>query len=506
MHEIFVAFDYISVFVMLACTVIVCTHKESRMQKLASLVSMTLLVCCVGFLIKAEASDAAELITGQKLVYSTVTHSMFLMLLFILQYCRYNIPKIVEFLFHALNLFVTVMVITLDHHGLFYKSYWAEDAGGYITLEKEYGPIHTVAVALFALYMVSALVVAVIFTVKNIRERSRYVWRLMVAVLLPCASYIIPKITGMNNDIQPVAFAAFTVMVIIMVYRDNIYDVGNMATEFIAKSMKDLIIVFDNNYSYKGCNDKALQVFPVLKDIGLDSDIRGKSNLITEILDGKMEEYELNNRIYSISIREIRDSFSVIGKVLWLSDVTVERNYLKLLESQKDTLENEVEELSEISMTDDMTGLENRRSYDTLLYELRDSDQYKNHVFIVFDINGLKHINDTIGHDAGDELIIAAAKAIDAAFGRYGKLFRIGGDEFIADITKYSGSSEYLSKLIDDQVKEVNKDRDNKLSISYGIVFASEYDEDVDEIIRIADKKMYEAKRKYYLENGIEMR
>lgn len=491
---------------MLGCSVLVCTHKESKMQKLASLVCLSLLVCCIGFLIKAEAADAAELITGQKLVYSTVTHSMFLMLLFILQYCRFSIPTILEFVFHGINLFITCMVITLDHHHLFYKSYWAVDNGGYVILEKEYGPIHTIAVLLFALYMITALIVAIIFSIKNIRERSRYVWRLMIAVLLPCISYVIPKITGINNDFQPIAFAAFTVMIIIMVYRDNIYDVQNISMQFITKSMKDALIVFDNHYSFKGCNDKAFELFPELKTVVLDSDIRKGSTNLTTILNNKITEFEKENSVFSISIRPIRDRNETIGKVVWMSDVTVEKNYLTLLEKQKNKLQNEVDELSELSITDEMTGLENRRGYDIQLRELNRKKILSGYSFLVFDLNGLKHVNDTIGHSAGDVLIKNAAGLLKDLYGNYGNLYRTGGDEFVLIVSGYKENPNNLIDMLESKLDEYNQSNEIKLSIAYGLANSDEYNEKASELVRIADKKMYECKRAFYLKNGLEMR
>ena len=58
-----------------------------------------------------------------------------------------------------------------------------------------------------------------------------------------------------------------------------------------------------------------------------------------------------------------------------------------------------------------------------------DSDDF---VFVSLDVNGLKTINDTQGHAAGDELIKAAASCMKKCIGSYGRVYRTGGDEFIA--------------------------------------------------------------------------
>ena len=63
------------------------------------------------------------------------------------------------------------------------------------------------------------------------------------------------------------------------------------------------------------------------------------------------------------------------------------------------------------------------------------------------DVNGLKTVNDNLGHAAGDELLVGAAKCIQQCFGNSGKVFRIGGDEFIAMI--HTGSFELSDILCD---------------------------------------------------------
>ena len=57
-------------------------------------------------------------------------------------------------------------------------------------------------------------------------------------------------------------------------------------------------------------------------------------------------------------------------------------------------------------------------------------------MYISIDLNGLKRVNDTYGHVAGDELIRAAADCMKNSFNEYGKIYRIGGDEFAVIITE----------------------------------------------------------------------
>ena len=492
-HDLFVLLDYVSVLVMIASIVILSTHSSSRMQKYAIFVTGCLTMCCLGFLFRAEATNVEAYLTGQKLIYAFVTHGMFLMLLFILEYCKFSIPKRVENFFHIINLMISLVVLTLDYHSLFYKRVWEVTVNGNFGIEKEYGFMHTIAVGLFVLYMVSAVVIAIIFTVKNIRRRSVYVWRLLVAVMLPCISYLIPKITGIENDFQPMAFALSTLMVLYMIYKNNLYDINNIAERFSLASIQESLIVFDANYRYKGCNSQAEVLFPVLRDVELDSDIRKESELITNLLDGKIEEYELDDKFYDVAVRPIVDRGLTQGKVVRLEDVTLQHNYLVTL--------------TNYSYTDDLTGISNRRRFEEVVTDIRENVDIADVVVGTVDLNELKQVNDSLCHSAGDELIKATATILTEVFEGYGRVFRTGGDEFYVLMTSVPNNlDELISKLVK-RFDEWHGSLVDNLSASYGFVLGrDDTSTNIDKLLIDADMKMYDFKRNYYMTSGRDRR
>jgi two-component system, cell cycle response regulator len=92
-----------------------------------------------------------------------------------------------------------------------------------------------------------------------------------------------------------------------------------------------------------------------------------------------------------------------------------------------------LEEISALSLTDELTGLHNRRAFMTMADQrLQLLERTGSTCLLVFaDVDGLKAANDTIGHEAGDRLLVDAARALEAAFRRSDLVARIGGDEFI---------------------------------------------------------------------------
>ena len=121
---------------------------------------------------------------------------------------------------------------------------------------------------------------------------------------------------------------------------------------------------------------------------------------------------------------------------------------------------------------------------------------------VVFDINQLKMINDDLGHDQGDRLIIETANEIREVFGG-NRIYRIGGDEFVA-ILDNQDPSDLIAKLriiIDkkNKVMPVFKDVGIDMSISVGFAaYNPETDKTYTDVFHRADNAMYADKRAFY--------
>lgn len=159
------------------------------------------------------------------------------------------------------------------------------------------------------------------------------------------------------------------------------------------------------------------------------------------------------------------------------------------------------------STTDKLTHCFNRRAYEKDLKAYPDVPTDEDFVFVSIDVNGLKVVNDTMGHSAGDELLKGAARCMKGCFGRWGKVYRTGGDEFAiilsADSNRLEGIKESFEKTVNGWSGEVVK----KISVSCGYVTKKEYpDLTIAEMAKIADQRMYRAKAEHYKKNNCEMR
>ena len=163
--------------------------------------------------------------------------------------------------------------------------------------------------------------------------------------------------------------------------------------------------------------------------------------------------------------------------------------------------------LTNASFRDQDTGLFNRRAFEEEKLTLQQAPPDEDFVYVTIDINGLKTANDTLGHTAGDELIRGTADCLRRVFGPYGKIFRIGGDEFAAMLHVSEEELERLQRELETAVSEWTGEQVRSLSVSTGYVSAREFpSEDLAEIGRISDERMYAAKTEYYRRSGIERR
>ena len=144
------------------------------------------------------------------------------------------------------------------------------------------------------------------------------------------------------------------------------------------------------------------------------------------------------------------------------------------------------------SKKDFLTGLLNRHSF------MRDMKSKKDKIsaLISMDLNGLKVINDTLGHQAGDEAIISAAKSFTSVKNYKYKVYRVGGDEFNAIV--FDATDEDLKNIINNMNETISQ---MGYSASFGYSMnKNEYT--IDDLIKYADLEMYNSKKEYYKEKA----
>lgn len=153
------------------------------------------------------------------------------------------------------------------------------------------------------------------------------------------------------------------------------------------------------------------------------------------------------------------------------------------------------EQLKHLTLHDPLTGLYNRAYFEQ---EMRRAEAGRKYpvCIVVCDVDGLKLVNDTLGHEKGDSLLIAAAGVIKSSFRESDMVARIGGDEFAVLFSE--GGEDTVTKVcgrIKEAIKEYNSSNPElPLSISTGFAVRTSPDASMNEVFKEADNNMYREK------------
>ncbi len=190
---------------------------------------------------------------------------------------------------------------------------------------------------------------------------------------------------------------------------------------------------------------------------------------------------EGNEIIFNLSEKPIKDNAGVpIGTFVVMDEVTKNRAIINKLEN--------------IGGVDALTGLPNRRSIEKFMTNMDNPDKLPIAV-VSGDINGLKQVNDNLGHKQGDVLIRLVSEIMTDVCPTRGRVSRTGGDEFLIVIPNTN------EQEVDDMISEIGYIMDNseeylfKPSVSFGYDIKVNADQKLADVVSNSDEKMYKVKK-----------
>ena len=182
-------------------------------------------------------------------------------------------------------------------------------------------------------------------------------------------------------------------------------------------------------------------------------------------------------------------------------------NILRQVETENKDKKDQLERVSDKAYRDDLTQVGNKNAYLKKVNDLNRSIEKGAGKFAIamIDLNNLKYINDTFGHEAGDIYIKGSCEIVTRTF-THSPLYRVGGDEFVVVLMgeDYRNRDELVSRVREDFIKSYQNKRvppPERYSASVGIAVYAEGDT-VDTVFKRADQAMYAEKMLFKMKNG----
>jgi diguanylate cyclase (GGDEF)-like protein/PAS domain S-box-containing protein len=271
----------------------------------------------------------------------------------------------------------------------------------------------------------------------------------------------------------------------------------------LVESTQDSIYLVDRNYKYIFMNRKHMDRMGFIGNGYKDQEyskyhtpdeteefVQGIQKVFDKGISLRKEHYSERDK------RSFLRTFSpVIGEDESIIAVTVVSKDITELKLMEDRLQS-------LAITDDLTGIYNRRGFFTLInQQMKMALRRKKGLFIVYaDVDNLKGINDSFGHYDGDRALVDAANVLKETYRDSDVIARIGGDEFVVvPMETTEDKFEHITARLQENVAQFNSSgqRRYKLSMSIGVAyFDPESPASIDELLHEADKLMYTCKRK----------
>lgn len=279
----------------------------------------------------------------------------------------------------------------------------------------------------------------------------------------------------------------------------------------IVEQTNDAIILFDNAMQVVFVNDAISEVTGYSPAFFQNMSMTTFTNILQLNLDEVLREVDFNN----VHLQRSRThDFVITKKGQQITDVEVRlefitneqthnQNFLVVLSniSERKRLEKE---LHQLAFYDKLTNLPNRRLFMDRMRQLIESSKRNKKSFALFfmDLDNFKFINDTLGHEAGDEFLVQVGKRIKGIVRSNDMVTRLGGDEFTVIVEDVkSGAHIDVGHLADKLIAGLAatpiyiQGRPLTISTSLGVAIYPENGTDSDTLVRNADIAMYSAKK-----------
>lgn len=384
------------------------------------------------------------------------------------------------------------------------------------------------------------------FSIKNSGIFSRQALLIVLGTILPLILNIFATLGFISADmfLVPISFMILMVFIWIAIIRYDFLNIIPIALQQVVNHISDGFIVLSKDYVVieynKAFSDMFSSVLNIKKREKFSSDSQkidiDKEN-IKELINQSVNEHKIIvfekaiiqnnfNKHFKIEITPLFLRDKHIGTIILFKDITEQKQYIEILESknneldeinaelqaQNDEIQSLNNKLRELAQTDGLTGAYNRRFfneyYDIEVTRVLNWIQHKTEErsnmdfgIALLDIDDFKKVNDVYGHIAGDDILKQVVAIVKNVIFSRDIICRYGGEEFaiLFTNTPKNGAIQAAEKIrveIEKYKFTLGEEKvDGHVTVSIGFASFDDYGIDKKNLLQIADERLYKAKK-----------
>ncbi|MCR8657071.1 histidine kinase N-terminal 7TM domain-containing diguanylate cyclase [Paenibacillus endoradicis] len=474
-------------------------HHYTNIAKLFMWNTLTSMIYCFGYAFSLTSTSLEQLRFWNIVQYVGMPFFPPLGLMFVMHYLGYKLTRKRIIALLIIPCLTFLINVTNESHHTFYRIYDIHSVLGAPYSEIEYG----VWFVVHNIYIFSCMLAALLLLLSRWKETvSTYkpqLFALICGQLLPIVAAFLLFIGLTPDGIDPVPMVIWfsSVLYLWSITSSRMLSIMPVAKETIFNSMNDGVIVLNDSYQLIEYNHACKNMFTALDRSTLGQPFDHVWYMLTDqsfpvqldtISDNLNVTIHQANYIYQLRISMLQQSNNNSGLLIIFTDITELHTLQQKLEHQ--------------AYYDELTQIYNRRAF----FQQSEQDLMKvkgnlsSYTLILFDIDFFKKVNDTFGHQAGDQILVHVAQICKAELGEDMLFARYGGEEFVLAIAGYTlvegeNFANHLRFCIEQNPLVENK-RVVSVTCSFGVsVTTGVMDESIYQLIQKADEALYAAKR-----------
>jgi len=329
---------------------------SSRKVDVILFVSVILVtINCLGRYLLASAETLELAVAANKVIYVGACYAPLMLVIALAKLCNRDLSTVKKVILLSFSTVIMLSVMTIGKSELYYKQVELGHGDGYNYLIKEYGPFHSLYVAMIFLY-IGILVYYLFYALKN---RKRISSRTIIAICGTSFSiffvYLLERIVKSNVSFLSLGYLVGIVLLHKYFERLNMYDMSANIYYSIENMNEYGYIAFDNKCRYVNANHRIKQLFPEIEEWIIDKEAPiSDSYLYTEAViflqewngeEGSKKTLQVGESYYQLSIRSIPyGKKKAVGFLMEFIDRTIEKKYYNTIEKYNVSMEKEVAE------------------------------------------------------------------------------------------------------------------------------------------------------------------